>query len=78
MAEAFQEEQTHARGLIIEDSHPDFGCVRQVRSPVRVGEEAPEYGRAPERNADAGYVLEELLGYSDERIRKLEEAGAFG
>ncbi len=78
MAEAFQEEQTQARGLIVEASHPDFGRVRQIRSPVRVGEETPEYGRAPERNADAGYVLEELLGYSDERIRELKEAGAFG
>lgn len=78
VAQALEEELTRARDLILETPHPAFGRVRQVRSPVRVGEAAPEGEPAPERNADAAYVLEELLGYSRERIRQKEEAAAFG
>ncbi|MCU1557699.1 MAG: L-carnitine dehydratase/bile acid-inducible protein [Microbacteriaceae bacterium] len=70
VSEALADEHTIARGMIVETEHPEFGTVRQVRSPVRVGVEEAEYRRAPQRNEDAGYVLTELLGYDSARVAR--------
>jgi crotonobetainyl-CoA:carnitine CoA-transferase CaiB-like acyl-CoA transferase len=76
--QALADPQTVARGMVVPTEHPRFGTVRQVRSPVRVGETAPEYRAAPARNADAAAVLGGLLGYDAARIAELAAAAAFG
>jgi len=68
--EALGDPHTLARGMVVETEHPRFGTIRQVRSPVRVGDGDVEYRRAPRRGEDAAYVLGELLGYDEERIRQ--------
>ena len=73
VSEALADEHTVARGMIVETEHPRFGTVRQVRSPVRVGVEEPEYRRAPSRNEDADYVFAQLLGYDKIRLEQLKE-----
>lgn len=78
LGEVFAEEQVAARDLIVEVDHPRFGTVRQVASPVRVGNAPIVHRRAPQRNEDADYVLRTLLGYSDGDIDKAAAAGAFG
>jgi crotonobetainyl-CoA:carnitine CoA-transferase CaiB-like acyl-CoA transferase len=75
---ALTEEQTAARGMIVSTDHPRFGLLRQPASPVRVGDEAVSYRRAPLRGEDESYVLRELLGYPDDRVASLRKAGAFG
>ncbi len=75
---ALREPHTEARGLIVETEHPRYGTVQQVASPVRVGNEPPQYRRAPQRNEDSEYVLQDVIGWSDERISELTAAGAFG
>ncbi|MEV0973533.1 CaiB/BaiF CoA transferase family protein [Microtetraspora glauca] len=78
VAAALTEEHTLARDLVVETEHPVWGTVRQVASPVRVGDERPAYRRAPRRNEDFGHVTRGLLGYDDEKVAALTEAGAFG
>ncbi|GAB2972169.1 CoA transferase [Amycolatopsis acidiphila] len=78
VGEALRDEHTLARNLIVETEHPRFGKVRQVASPVRAGDEAPHSRRAPQRGEHTLPVLRGLLGYDDERMRRLAEAGAFG
>lgn len=78
VAAALGDEQTMARGLIVDTEHPRFGKVRQVASPVRVGAPVTEHRRAPERHADAGDILRHLLRYPEARIRRLASAGALG
>ena len=78
VAEAFREPQAEARNLVVETAHPHFGTIRQVASPVRVGSHPPEHRPAPARNAEADYVLREILEYPEDRIRELAAAGAFG
>jgi len=78
LAEALDDRQTAARGMVVETEHPRFGAVRQVASPVRVGDLPVLHRRGPMRNEDAGYVLEKLLGYSPGRIAGLRMGGAFG
>jgi len=65
------------RGLIVETPHPRFGTVRQLASPVRVGVDPIPHRRAPRRNEDADDIMH-WLGYSDTRVNRLAESGAFG
>jgi crotonobetainyl-CoA:carnitine CoA-transferase CaiB-like acyl-CoA transferase len=78
VAEALSDPHTVARDMVVETEHPRFGTVRQVRSPVRVGDDRPDYRRAPGRNEDSEYVFTKLLGYDDQRVAALAEGGAFG
>ena len=75
---ALVEPHTAARDLIVETEHPRYGTLRQVASPVRVGNQPPAYRRAPQRNEDADHVLTGILGYGAEQVAGLSEHGAFG
>jgi crotonobetainyl-CoA:carnitine CoA-transferase CaiB-like acyl-CoA transferase len=78
VAAALSDTQTLARDLVVETSHPRFGTVRQVASPVRVGTEQPTLRRAPRLNEDSDDILKGLLGYDDRHMASLARAGAFG
>jgi crotonobetainyl-CoA:carnitine CoA-transferase CaiB-like acyl-CoA transferase len=78
VAEALEDPQTIARGLVVETEHPRFGTVRQVASPVRFGADPPTYRRAPARDEAAAHVLRDVLGYDERRIVDLRDGGAFG
>jgi crotonobetainyl-CoA:carnitine CoA-transferase CaiB-like acyl-CoA transferase len=76
VAQALRDPHTLARGMVVETEHPYFGTVRQVGSPLRVGASAErEHRRGPRRGEDAGYVLGELLGYDESRIKSLTAQG---
>jgi crotonobetainyl-CoA:carnitine CoA-transferase CaiB-like acyl-CoA transferase len=76
--EAMLDPHTVARGVVVETEHPVFGTVRQPGSPVRVGDHPPTQRRAPFRDEDSEYVLRELLGYSEDRVTRARNEGAFG
>jgi crotonobetainyl-CoA:carnitine CoA-transferase CaiB-like acyl-CoA transferase len=78
VAAALTDPQIDARDGIIETVHPRLGAVRQLASPVRVGDSWLAHRRAPYRNEDAQRVLQDLLGYGDARVAELADAGAFG
>jgi crotonobetainyl-CoA:carnitine CoA-transferase CaiB-like acyl-CoA transferase len=78
VSQALADENTVERGMVVETEHPRFGTIRQVRSPVRVGSNEPEYRRAPMRHEDAAAVLIDLLGYDEPRVEDLARNGAFG
>ncbi|MDH3731171.1 MAG: CoA transferase [Acidimicrobiia bacterium] len=77
--EALADPHTAARGLVVETEHPTFGTVRQMASPVRVGDpDEVDYRRAPQRNEDGDAILDKILGYDTSRVTELAAAGAFG
>jgi crotonobetainyl-CoA:carnitine CoA-transferase CaiB-like acyl-CoA transferase len=75
---ALAEDHTAARDLVVTTEHPRYGNLRQLASPVRVGDEAPAYRRAPQRNEDFALVTREILGLDDEAVEALRAGGAFG
>jgi crotonobetainyl-CoA:carnitine CoA-transferase CaiB-like acyl-CoA transferase len=78
LEQALADRQALARGAVVETSHPRFGTVRQVASPLRVGEaHGGTHRRAPMRNEDSAYVFG-LLGYEQARVLELGRSGAFG
>lgn len=77
---ALTDPHTVARDLIASVPHEEFGEVRSLRSPVRVG--PPGDDRAPTRPAPGmGEHTDEVLrglGYDDDRIAALRATGALG
>jgi crotonobetainyl-CoA:carnitine CoA-transferase CaiB-like acyl-CoA transferase len=78
VVEALAEPQVAARDGIVETEHPRLGTVRQVATPLRVGEEEKPTCRAPFRGEHTEQVLVDLCGYTPERVRELVAAGALG
>jgi crotonobetainyl-CoA:carnitine CoA-transferase CaiB-like acyl-CoA transferase len=78
VAGALDDPQALAREAVVETQHDVFGTVRTIASPLRVGDERREPSRAPRRGEDTERLLEELCGYTRERLDELESAGAFG
>ena len=75
VAAALEDPQARARGSVVETDHPRLGPVRQVASPLRLGDEPP-LRRAPFRGEHTEAVLAEVCDYSPERLRELAEAGS--
>jgi crotonobetainyl-CoA:carnitine CoA-transferase CaiB-like acyl-CoA transferase len=76
--QALTEPHTLARDLIVTTEHPRYGTVTGVGSPVRVGPVPEVQKRAPQMGEHTGEVLRDLLGYDDDAVARLAEAGAFG
>jgi crotonobetainyl-CoA:carnitine CoA-transferase CaiB-like acyl-CoA transferase len=77
LATALDDPQVTARAGIVETDHPTLGAVRQVASPLRLGDTTPN-SRAPFRGEHTESVLTEVCGYSRQQIAELAAAGVFG
>ena len=72
-AEAFDDPQLLARGMIVASEHPEAGPLRQINALAGPG--SPELTAAPAIGRDTEAVLAEL-GYDREAIAGLRGAGA--
>ena len=77
VATALEDPQIEARRGIAEYEHAALGTVRQVASPLRLGDE-PRVERAPFRGEHTDTVLRDVCGYTPDRIEELAAAGVFG
>ncbi len=74
--EVFASEEVSSRGLVEEVPHPTAGTVKFVASPLRLSATAVREAAAPPllgQHSDA--ILKTVLGFSDDRIAALREAG---
>ena len=76
--QALADPQVLARDMIVEVEHPDFGALREVRSPVRTEGEIRHPARAPKLGEHTDQILREILSYSDGTIVRLRQAGVIG
>jgi crotonobetainyl-CoA:carnitine CoA-transferase CaiB-like acyl-CoA transferase len=76
--QALADPQVLARDMIVEVEHPDFGPLKEVRSPVRTEGEVRHPARAPRLGEHTDQILREILSYSDGTIARLREAGVIG
>jgi crotonobetainyl-CoA:carnitine CoA-transferase CaiB-like acyl-CoA transferase len=75
--EVCEAEQLSTRGMVVELEHPTAGAVKNILSPFRF-EDMPttDHTPPPLLGEHTTGVLGSLLGYSEERLRQLEAAGA--
>jgi crotonobetainyl-CoA:carnitine CoA-transferase CaiB-like acyl-CoA transferase len=78
VAAALEDEQAAARDAVVTIEHPRLGAVREVASPLRVGEAERPLRPGPARGEHTDAVLRELCGYDDARLGELRRAGVFG
>ena len=76
--QALADPQVLARDMIVEVEHPDFGPLKEVRSPVRTDGEIRHPARAPRLGEHTDQILREVLSYSDSTIARLRETGVIG
>ena len=60
VAEALADEQVQAREMLVEVSHPVFGTLRQVGSPIKMPGVRPDYRPASALGADTAALLTEI------------------
>lgn len=76
IAEVVDDPQIAARDMVVDTQYPGFGTLRSFGSPVKLGATPPRTrGRAPRIGAHSTEVLRDLLGYSEDDIRALRDAG---
>jgi crotonobetainyl-CoA:carnitine CoA-transferase CaiB-like acyl-CoA transferase len=76
--QALADPQVLARDMIVEVEHPEFGTLREVRSPVRTEGEIRQPRRAPRLGEHTDPILRDVLGYSASTIARLRSAGVIG
>jgi crotonobetainyl-CoA:carnitine CoA-transferase CaiB-like acyl-CoA transferase len=76
--QALADPQVLARDMIVEVQHPDFGTLREVRSPIRTEGEIRRPARAPRLGEHTEQILREVLGYGDGTITRLRSSGVIG
>jgi crotonobetainyl-CoA:carnitine CoA-transferase CaiB-like acyl-CoA transferase len=76
--QALADPQVAARDMIVEVEHPEFGTLKEVRSPVRTEGEIRQPARAPRLGEHTEEILRETLGYSESTIARLRQGGAIG
>jgi crotonobetainyl-CoA:carnitine CoA-transferase CaiB-like acyl-CoA transferase len=74
VAQALHDPQTIAREMVVETEHPLWGAVRQIGSPVRVGEPRRAHQPAPALDGDRDSILRDVLGYTDEQIQRTRKS----
>jgi len=77
VAEALNDPQTKARGLVVELEHPKLGAARSIANPIRLRDQPLQYRFPPPLLGEHTTVVLRQLGYSDEEIeRATQEACA--
>ncbi|HYB69592.1 MAG TPA: CoA transferase [Candidatus Bathyarchaeia archaeon] len=76
--QALADEQVLARDMIVEVEHPEFGPLREVRSPVRTDGEIRFPTRAPRLGEHTDEILSDVLSYGDATIARLRASGVVG
>ncbi|MGH2541795.1 MAG: CoA transferase, partial [Ardenticatenaceae bacterium] len=71
--QAFQDPQAVEDNMIIEVTHPRFGVVRQVASPIKISDSRTNHHRGPELGEHTNEVLTNYLNLSPEDIENLRK-----
>ncbi len=74
-AEALNEAQARARGMIVEIEHPLVGVARSIGNPIHFGATPVTYRRYPPMLGEHSIEILRELGESDSRIADLRAAG---
>jgi crotonobetainyl-CoA:carnitine CoA-transferase CaiB-like acyl-CoA transferase len=78
IAQALDDEQVRARGMVLEVVHPELGVLREVASPVRTPGVVTRPAPAPRLGQHTDDILGGLLRYDRARIAALHVSGALG
>jgi crotonobetainyl-CoA:carnitine CoA-transferase CaiB-like acyl-CoA transferase len=76
VAEAIEDRQTRARGLIVQLEHPTIGTAKSIANPMRFSKTPVSYRLPPPLLGEHTGVILRSLGYSAEKARAIAAAFA--
>lgn len=71
------DEHVKLREMMVELDHPERGKWVNLGCPIKLSDSPVDVTRSPLLGEHTDEILDEVLGYSDEEIGDLKEAGAF-
>ncbi len=76
VAEAIEDRQTHARGLIVQLEHPAIGTAKSIANPIRFSNTPVSYRLPPPLLAEHTREILQSLGYSADDVQAMEAESA--
>jgi len=76
VGEILEDPQIHARHMIEELVHPEYGPLRVLGIPIKLSDTPGVVENAPPRFGEHNREILSALGFADQEIQRLEEAGA--
>ena len=73
----YDDEHVKLREMMVELDHPERGKWVNLGCPIKLSDSPVDVKRSPLLGEHTDEILSEVLGYSDEEIGGLKEAGAF-
>ena len=74
-ADLFDDDHLRARDMIVEVPHPRRGSFKTVGSPLKLSDSEVEITSSPLLGEHTAEVLQQLMGYGQEKIEKLRQDG---
>jgi CoA:oxalate CoA-transferase len=74
VGEVLEDPHIHARDMVKELTHPEYGPLRYVGIPVKLSETPGELQGPPPRFGEHNRAILEELGYEEKAIDRLEES----
>ncbi len=78
MKEISEDEGLYATGTMVKVDHPERGEYLSVGCPIKLSDSDVEVERSPLLGEHTQEVLSEVLGYSDEDVKRIADSGAVG
>jgi len=75
VGEILEDPQIHAREMVLELTHPEYGPFKTLGIPIKLSDTPGVVDQAPPRFGEHNREVLSRLGYSDDEIHKLAEAG---
>ncbi len=75
VADVLEDPQIHARQMVVELTHPDYGPLRVLGIPVKLSETPGGIEKAPPRFGEHNREVLTKLGYSRAHIESMEKTG---
>ena len=76
VAEAIEDKQTHARGLIVQLEHPAIGTAKSIANPIRFSNTPVSYRLPPPLLGEHTREILQSLGYSADDVHAMEAESA--
>jgi crotonobetainyl-CoA:carnitine CoA-transferase CaiB-like acyl-CoA transferase len=75
VGEILEDPHIHAREMVVELTHPEYGPFKTLGIPIKLSETAGTVGNAPPKLGEHNRETLRRIGFAEDEISRLEESG---